>query len=271
MKCPSCNLDYQSFTAVSLHYRNKHGTSKELHELMRQKYVNENHNDIIPLCKCGCGQVPKYYDHERGYVEYVRGHHSRVKNNWGHNTEAQKKSQEVRSEMHKHGEIFIWNKGLSKETDERVAAIGRKYSEGFTPERRLNRSRIMKNSWQTGSIVPLTGADHPNWKGGALALQPIVRSRLHASWVYPKLHQSGFKCQQCNKSGPGLEVHHDQEKFADILQKALAIYGEIDVNAVDDDFKKKSDIADWVVNYHIDNNISGIVLCESCHDLVHAH
>jgi predicted HNH restriction endonuclease len=33
--------------------------------------------------------------------------------------------------------------------------------------------------------------------------------------------------------------------------------------------EKKSLIAEWVTNYHIDKNISVVVLCAGCHDIEH--
>ena len=62
----------------------------------------------------------------------------------------------------------------------------------------------------------------------------------------------------------GLEVHHDGERFASILHKAILELGE-----PGDDFEKKSLIAEWVTNYHVDNGVSGVVLCEECHDEEH--
>lgn len=78
------------------------------------------------------------------------------------------------------------------------------------------------------------------------------------------MKEAGFKCTRCEKPGPGLEIHHDQERFATILQKAIAIFGE-----AGDNFEKKSVIADWVVAYHVENDISGMVLCSPCHELQH--
>lgn len=33
--------------------------------------------------------------------------------------------------------------------------------------------------------------------------------------------------------------------------------------------EKKSLIAEWVTNYHVEKNISGVVLCDSCHSEEH--
>jgi hypothetical protein len=233
---------------------------------MRLKLIDKKYNGIVPTCKCGCGQIPKYYDHERGYVEYVRGHHSRVKNNWGHNKEALEKSQDIRRVQIIKGKWQPWNKGKNAESDSRVEANNRAISQSIlsNPNERQARAERLREGRLDRTIQSLTGKDHPQWKGGTSALQPLVRSHLHSIWTYPKLKGSGFKCAMCSASGPGLEVHHDGERFASILHKAIEMLGE-----PGEDFEKKSLIAEWVADYHVKNNVSGLVLCEGCHEHVH--
>jgi hypothetical protein len=254
-----CDYENENLTSLSVHYRKKHkGTAKQL-------CIELFHDGIQPTCKCGCGKATKFWTLQLGFAKYLRGHVARVHNNWGHNEDAQKKSQDVRRDMHKRGEIFIWNKGLSIETDDRVAAYGRSGSHTLKTDAacQKQRSEHMSTQWKLGCIVPLRGADHSQWRGGTSALQPVVRSRLHYAWAYPKLAASGFKCSSCGRSDT-LEVHHDGERFADILHKAIIELGESG-----DDFEKKSIIADWVVKYHVENDISGVVLCQHCHDSAH--
>lgn len=256
-KCPDCTYENNNLIGLSVHYRKTHHKSAE------QLRIEVFHNGIRPTCGCGCGGEVRFCGFKVGFSDYVLGHYSRVNNNWGHNVDAQQKSQDVRRKMHERGEIKIWNKGETKETDERVAAYGLTGSLKLKtdPTCQKQRSDHMIEQWETGNLSPLFGKDHPNWKGGASVLQPIVRSRLHAPWVYPKLKSSGFRCSACGTPGPGLEVHHDKERFAAILQQAIAVFGEVDVSAPDDDFEKKSSIADWVVAYHVRNDVSGVVLC----------
>jgi|SRR6478609_6680322 len=266
MKCPSCDQDFKSYTAVSLHFRNKHGTSLEFKEIMRLKLIEERHGGVIPTCKCGCGGTPKYYDYDRGYVEYVRGHHARVHNNWGHNSDALLKSQDVRREQIAAGEWKPWNLGETKETDGRVAAYGRNGSHTLKtdPDCQKQRSEHMSEQWKSGSIVPLTGSEHGRWKGGVSSVQALSRSYVFNVWTYPKLHASKFTCQGCG-SKERLEVHHDKERFAEILQKARDALGD-----VTDDFSTHQSYARWVADYHVTNDVSGVVLCETCHERAHS-
>jgi len=265
MKCPSCDLDFNSYTSLSTHFRNKHGTSLELKEIMRCQLIEERHHGILPTCMCGCGKVPNYYNHEIGYSQYVRGHQARVNNNWGHNKAALQKSQDKRREQIATGEWQSWNKGQTKETDPRVAELGRRESHTLKtdPICQAQRAEHMSGQWKSGSITPLTGSSHSQWKGGVSSVQALARSYVFNVWTYPKLLASNFTCQECG-SGHDLEVHHDKERFAEILQKARLELGD-----VTDDFTSHQAYARWIADYHIQNDVSGVALCEDCHEKAH--
>lgn len=102
------------------------------------------------------------------------------------------------------------------------------------------------------------------WRGGTSELSAMCRSRLYREWSFPKMKAAGFKCTACGATGP-LEVHHDVERFSTILQKGIATLGE-----PGDDWDRKTCFVDWVSWYHQENDVSGIVLCESCHTDVHS-
>lgn len=243
--CPFCN-DYvtQNLNSLRIHCHKKHKTTS------RELYVMLFLNNVEPTCACGCGKVPKFIALQLGFSKYLKGHYSRVTNNWGHNKKANKKSKETRRRLLKSGEIVVWNKGLSKEMDERVANYGRKFSENITEEQRKIRSQNMSKLRLDGTIPTLFGPNSSQWKGGTSSLQQVTRSRLFNAWGYPKLISSGFKCTTCG-STKNLCVHHDKERFADILHKAITELGEHG-----DDFCKKSLIVDWVINYHVEQDVS---------------
>lgn len=261
-KCPECDY-FDELGGLRRHCVRSHDITAE--SLYRVLFLNGKE----PACECGCGQViTKFWGIEKGFSKFVRGHHSRVHNNWGHNKAAQEKSQDVRREMHKRGEITIWNKGETKETDERLRAYGAKGSETIKsqPELLQQRSDDMKRYWETGVIVPLSGSSHSMWKGGTSALQNLVRSHLFRAWSRPIMERDRFTCQHCGKQGT-LCVHHDQERFAEILQKAMQHLQASDATQLT--FDQKQELSLWVIDYHLDNKISGVVLCEKCHEEVH--
>lgn len=248
--------------SLSVHYRKTH------HKTSRELYLDLFCEDgLPPLCSCGCKSPVKFHSINAGFSKFAPGHQARVSNNWGHNDVAQKKSQAVRSEMHKRGEIKIWNKGETKKTDDRIAAYGAEQSDNFTQERREIRSKRMTENRLSKVIQDLRGKDHGKWKGGVSALQPVCRSRLHERWVRPIMVRDKFTCQRCGKQND-LCVHHDKIRFAEILQIAMSNFQVSDATTMT--FEQKDTLAEWVTEFHIKNNVSGITLCVDCHEIVHA-
>jgi len=206
--CQYCGKEFKSLNSLRIHTSKLHKKSSE------QVYIDMFCDGKHPTCKCGCGQSTKFWTLQRGFADFVRGHQSRVKNNWGHNKEALERSQQARREMHDRGEIKIWNRGKTKETDDRIVAYGEKLKETFKVDvcERQKRSQRMTKNRLTKIVPDLKGKNHPQWKGGVSALQPIVRARLHLSWVYPILKRDQFTCQRCG-STKELCVHHSGVRF----------------------------------------------------------
>ena len=111
--CKECGLEFETLDSLRRHRVQKHKVSAE------QTYVDYMLGGVEPSCKCGCGEKPKYLGIDAGYREYIRGHASRVNNNWGHNPDVLKKSHDTQKKMYVDGTLKIWNKGLTVD-DERV-------------------------------------------------------------------------------------------------------------------------------------------------------
>jgi hypothetical protein len=246
-----------------MHYRRKHKRTA------RQLRIELFHGGVEPTCACGCSEPVKFHAIQMGFSEYVWGHAARVKNNWGHNQGALQKSQDKRREQIAAGEWVPWNRGETKETDERIAAYGKTGSQTLKtdPECQRQRSEHMAEQWKKGEIVPAKGPAHSQWKGGVSSLQQLVRANLFRAWSRPKMEAARFTCQRCG-SQKDLCVHHDQERFAAILQKAMQHFQVDDATQLT--FDQKQELSLWVVDYHLDNNVSGAVLCEACHERAHA-
>lgn len=111
--CKECNLEFKSLWGLSSHNVQKHKLKPE------DLYVEYELNGQKPTCGCGCGEKPTFLGIKKGFREYIRGHVSRIHNNWGHNPEANRKSHETQKKMYQNGELTIWNKGLDI-SDERI-------------------------------------------------------------------------------------------------------------------------------------------------------
>lgn len=220
-------------------------------------YLNGEH----PTCKCGCGENVTWFNGE--FREYVKGHYSRVHNNWGHNQSAIDKSAKTRRQQYARGERITWNAGLTKEIDSRVRRNGINKAKSFTDEMKLKYSTRMRRYRLDGTIPTLTGKKHPRWKGGTSPINNMVRSdkRLYENWIYPILNRDGFKCTDCGSTDK-LEVHHNDKKMADIISEFVDKSKEYT-------FDEKKLIVDGVLKYHTIENVSGVTLCKECHTKLH--
>jgi hypothetical protein len=256
-KCPWCEASFENLeNSLRVHVAKKHKhSSKELYDVLFGSAV----------CQCGCGRETKFHGLAAGYSKFIRGHVARVHNNWGHNEEALKRSHETCRELRKAGEMVIWNKGLSKEEHPSLKKQAETYSAHYTEDHRMQASKRMREMRLSGQIPTLTGPEHSQWRGGTSSIAQLSRSRLYREWIKPHLIASGFKCTSCG-STRDLEVHHDKERFAEILHKAVEVTGGAKDN---EDFEGKQAAADWVVDYHVRENVSGVVLCENCHSNEH--
>jgi hypothetical protein len=257
MQCKICNKEFDKLESLFRHLMKKHSLSSQ------SVYNEYTLNNNIPTCKCGCGEVPIFRGFTKGYGEWIRGHVSRVKNNWGHNEAAINKSSETRRNQYESGERKVWNDGLTKDTDERVKlnGIGRKLA--FNDVIKSEYSARMKKMRLDGTIPTKYGKEAANWKGGTSSINNIIRAnkRLYEKWKYPILKASNFECVKCNSTN-NLEVHHNNQTMSEIIQKFVDKNKEYT-------FDEKRDIMNNVIEYHIDNSISGEVLCRDCHKELH--
>lgn len=281
-KCTRCVNEYNNIISLARHWVRTHKLETKI------LFMELNGLKEEPTCKCGCGGIVKFLDAGRGFSEYVRGHIARIHNNWGNNPKAREKSLETRREMIKDGtwKPFFenetgehWAKGKTKETDTRVA---QQILTRETPEYKKKSSKRMSEMRLNGTIPTLVGSESSQWKGGTSPLLNVchANSRLYKEWKYPILLTAMFTCQKCKlenkkENNVVLHVHHDKVKMATIVRLIAennnweSFYGkstEVD-NPILSSLKQK--ISDEVADYHIKNNVSGIVLCESCHTSLH--
>jgi very-short-patch-repair endonuclease len=134
--CKECGLEFKTLDSLRRHRVQKHNVSAE------QTYIDYVLGGVEPTCKCGGGEKPKYMGIDVGYREYIRGHASRVNNNWGHNPDILKKSHDTQKKMYADGRLKIWNKGLTID-DERVKDNINKVM--VNPNRGKNISKKLKN------------------------------------------------------------------------------------------------------------------------------
>lgn len=261
--CPTCSHVAKSSFSLIRHFRRAHGGDKAT------LYMALNSIDTWPTCACGCGERVNFFC-KHGFGTYRRGHINRVRNSWGHNKDALAKSIAKRSKMWKDGTLRPWTLGLSKETDERIASLSKKCSEMIRANavEIRKRSERMRKHRLDGTVPTLYGPDASQWKGGVnkVSLRCYANGRLYRMWKLPILRRAEFKCERCDNQ-KHLHIHHNDEHMAEIVLKFKTLF-QYDESTCNEDMKQK--VIDAIVDYHIDNSVSGVVLCKECHRKEHA-
>jgi very-short-patch-repair endonuclease len=132
-KCEICDKGFDSLWGLSNHNVRKHDTKP------KETYIKYVLDKVRPTCQCGCSEEPTFLGIRKGFRDYIRGHASRVNNNWGHNVDAQKKSKDTQRKMYESGELVIWNKGITKEDDERLN-YGDKISSNLERSKKISKA-----------------------------------------------------------------------------------------------------------------------------------
>ena len=119
-KCKECEREFDNIFSLKIHRGRIHKITAE------QTYVDYVLNGIDPVCKCGCGNKPKFLGINEGFREFVNGHNSRVINNYQSNPEIKLKSAKTQSENWKKGKYKGWWEDESSETKEKIEGIKEK-------------------------------------------------------------------------------------------------------------------------------------------------
>lgn len=108
-KCPYCDREFETLECLRKHASRTHK------DKTKEEFLTDfMYGGIRPKCKCGCGGYTQItYDGGMHFRDYIRGHQSRINNNWGHNKVAQEKSADTRRQQYKEGTRTQWNQGLS--------------------------------------------------------------------------------------------------------------------------------------------------------------
>lgn len=136
LKCPKCDADFGQESRFRDHLTDTHGIDD-----YESLYVQLELLGLKPTCGCGCGESLPWIGWKKGYTsKYLRGHNASVDSIYL-NKERQKEFVAKRVEGYKSGRNKVWNKGLSKETDERIRSSAE------------NISKSLNKGYLSGSII----------------------------------------------------------------------------------------------------------------------
>lgn len=123
-----------------------------------------------------------------------------------------------------------------------------------------------KKRRELGLIVTKKGSDSPLWRGGA-NLNRSIRIALRP-WVFEKLREKDYICENCGSRGKELHVHH-KVPLRDIIKIFLEKSGKTrkELNNINGS-QEYLDFVNEIVKFHYDNPEVGIVVCHKCHNKI---
>ncbi len=168
-----------------------------------------------------------------------------------------------------------WNKGLSKNTDKRVAKNAKNMKEtkqqmtfiawnkGLT---KYDDKRVAKYT----ETMKITKKGRPNYKNRKPIsvngitpgkLRHLFKKSLYTEWTYPILKRDGFLCKKCGNS-INLEVHHIKP-YREIFNEAMKVIG-LNIESYLKWSKENIKELEKQINKLHTLNL-GITLCKQCH------
>ncbi len=161
-----------------------------------------------------------------------------------------------------------WNKGLTKETDEKLRKmseqnVSTRFKKGEHP---LTEWEIGQTPWNKGLTKEtdkrvkdsptqfkrgdkrVTRENNPAWKGGITSLRERIRSSFeYRQWRSDVYTRDDFTCQKCGKRGVRLHAHH--------IKSFALIFMLNDITT----FEQALECSElWDIN-------NGITYCKKCH------
>lgn len=190
--CPLCQVfSSKRFTALSKHFFEEHGKTE-------QEVWDDQHGER-PKCSCGCQGEVRWNGWGKGYSSVIKGHNGKIYvvcTPEEASIISKKRSDSLRGKTG-------WSKGLTKETDERIAlraaatSLGRQaafdrgdiesWSKGLTKEsdsRVADAALNLKKKFKSGEAVP--------WAKG-LTKKTDIRIANMAAEVSIKLQQKSIR------------------------------------------------------------------------------
>lgn len=121
--CPRCGFTTKRTTTLEKHLIDVHGLNPCI------VYVGAFHDGIHPRCACGCGTSIPWKGWRVGLATYILGHNAQLSSLPPDEAETIKRKRMETLQAHlADGTVVGWNKGLTKETDERLAETAKKQS-----------------------------------------------------------------------------------------------------------------------------------------------
>jgi hypothetical protein len=164
ISCPLCADQFKQELKLNKHLQLSHDVTD-----VEALYVKHVLNNIRPRCACceTCDASIRWGGWKKGFIsKYARGHNARVDSIYNNPT-FQKQAAKKRKSKFSQGAITVWNKGLSKTDDDRIASAAQKIS------------RTLKDGYSSGRLIDWRSKDEHRAKFHAKKVS-LTKQKLFA-------------------------------------------------------------------------------------------
>lgn len=201
-RCPFCDFTVYHTKKLISHLNDAHGYKNP-----QNAYVKAYHGGVHPLCACGCGERLPFNGWSAGFSRMIRGHNGNI-----YNVHSQERADEIiKSRKEKLKGRESWSKGLTKETDDRIAKRSMNISQGW--QERISSGE--HRQWNKG----LTKETDKRVARNVVAAQRAYDDGTHAPWLKGLTKETDDRLARLAKSvkkahnDPTLRAHLDAQKL----------------------------------------------------------
>lgn len=241
VQCSICGFSSKRITTVEEHIQTVHNkTAKQLWD--------EIHNGPV-LCACGCGAETKFLNYKNGYSTMINGHNGSI-----YKIYDQDKAEQISNKRKQKliGQVG-WAKGLTKETDERIAQRAEATSVG------------RKQAFASGSIAPwskgLTKETDERLKACAEQQKQKFADGILVPWAKGLTKETD---QRIQNMATKVSITHTQTKIRNRLDDLKRLKIDEIKSRIENSGKLRL-IESSIQDYINDNTANIVVECNTCH------
>lgn len=198
--CPICKSEFKQETKFLIHLKTEHNVIDSF-----QLYLDVYFNSIHPTCVCNseCNIKLVWSGWKSGFKsKFARGHNAKLDSSF-FNKECQDKIRQKRIDAYKTGTYNSWNKGYSKDNNEKIATISKKIS------------NTLKSKYANGQIIDWRKKDKYKALEAAKKISETKKKKYSLGQIEP--WNKGFTKENNSSvfaiSNALTNIHHTNPEF----------------------------------------------------------
>lgn len=209
-RCDICKDEFPFRVRFNRHIIDVHGLTFQSYVLQTQ------HNGIVPLCECGCGELVKFG--KKSFNKLIHGHYTQeLRDDQSRRRSSTTASDETRKRQSLSLKQFYSSEEGKQKAEARAVKLREFHASDAGEAWVRNRSLLMKefNQTQEGKILRiLAGRKVSEWNSAHPELVLQKAAKVKASWTPEKSEKQRARLREFYQTGGG------REKIKQAMQKA---------------------------------------------------